>query len=94
MLLSISLTNTKTIVNAVNSNTCSLFAAYGAHFSQSTPFTVEAAQALTEYIDDGLKSEFSALSPDVIGKGKDKAQRKTHSRRKHLWKNSTKTYVL
>lgn len=47
-----------------------LFVTYGADFSKSTPFTVEAARALTEYMDDDLKSEFSSLSPDVIEKVK------------------------
>ncbi len=43
-----------------------LFVTYGADFTQSTPFTVEAARALTEYMDDDLKAEFATLSPDVI----------------------------
>lgn len=43
-----------------------LFVTYGADFSQSTPFTVEAARALTEYMDDDLKAEFATLSPDII----------------------------
>lgn len=43
-----------------------LFVTYGADFSQSTPFTVEAARALTEYMDDNLKAEFATLSPDII----------------------------
>lgn len=43
-----------------------LFVTYGADFTQSTPFTVEAARALTEYMDDDLKAEFATLSPDII----------------------------
>lgn len=43
-----------------------LFVTYGADFSQSAPFTVETARALTEYMDDDLKAEFATLSPDII----------------------------
>jgi len=45
-----------------------LFVTYGVDFSQNTPFTVDAARALTEYTDDDLKAEYSTLSSDIIEK--------------------------
>ncbi|HQM01247.1 MAG TPA: hypothetical protein PLH98_11935 [Ruminococcus flavefaciens] len=58
---------TAMIVNRTHYN---LFVTYGVDFSQSTPFTVEAARALTEYIDDDLKAEYATLSHEAIEKVK------------------------
>lgn len=43
-----------------------LFVTYGADFSQSTPFIVEASRALTEYMDDDLKLKYATLSQGII----------------------------
>lgn len=50
----------------INRTHYNLFVTDGADFSQSTSFIVEAARALTEYMDDDLKLKYATLSPDVI----------------------------
>ncbi|NLD19271.1 MAG: hypothetical protein GX663_03355 [Clostridiales bacterium] len=52
----------------INRTHYNLFVTYGADFSQSTPFTVDAKRALTENTDDDIKAEYATLSPDVIEK--------------------------
>lgn len=43
-----------------------LFVTYEIDFSKSSPFTVDASRALTEYMDDDLKAEYATLSPEII----------------------------
>lgn len=56
----------QTQLTGINRTHYNLFVTYGADFSQNTPFMVEAARALTEYMDDDLKLKYSTLSPDII----------------------------